>query len=121
MWAGDERAATRLRAAWQSCTLAVCPIVYTELFAHRGASHATMEAFFSDLRIEMVDVTRAMWQLAGERYARMAEQRRESKGGSPRRVAAEFVIGAHAALLGGAILTADATMYERDFPELTLM
>ncbi len=121
MWIGDERAANRLRAAWRSFTLIVCPIVYTELFAHRGATQPSMEAFFAELRIEMVDVTRPMWQLAGERYARMAERRRHSQGDAPRRVAADFVIGAHAALLGGAILTADTAMYERNFPELTLM
>jgi predicted nucleic acid-binding protein len=110
-----------LRAAWLSCTLAVCPIVYMELFAHRGASQASIEAFFSDLRIEMVNVTAAMWSLAGERYALMAERRRQTGGDLPRRVAADFVIGAHAVLLGNALLTSDTPMYERNFSELTLL
>ncbi len=121
MWDGDSTAINRLRAAWREHTLVVCPIVYTELLAHPGTSTRFILDFLSDLRIEMVDITRAMWQLAGERYARMAERRRQSRGDSPRRVAADFVIGAHATLLGGSILTADTAMYERNFPELTLL
>jgi predicted nucleic acid-binding protein len=110
-----------LRAAWLSCTLAVCPIVYTELFAHRGADRVRIEAFLSELRIEMVNVTSAMWSLAGERYARMAERRRQTRGDLPRRVAADFVIGAHAVLLSNALLTSDTSIYERNFSELTLL
>ncbi len=46
--------------------------------------------------------------------------RRKVLGEDPRRVAADFIIGAHAATVASALITLDTGFYARNFPELEL-
>ena len=46
--------------------------------------------------------------------------RRKVTGEGPRRIAADFLIGAHAATVASALITMDAGFYARNFPELEL-
>ncbi|WP_457636631.1 type II toxin-antitoxin system VapC family toxin [Oceanithermus sp.] len=98
--------------------------VYAELLAvpHAEVIRAFIEAYrirpvFSPLEEAVV------WELAAERFARYAEQRRRSGGGLPRRILADFLIAAQMLNLTGtgyapAIASLDASFYRRYFPEL---
>lgn len=61
-----------------------------------------------------------MWRLAGEAYAAYAERRRRSHGGHPRRLLADFLIGAHAQGVGS-LLTRDLGIYRASFPHLAVI
>ena len=65
----------------------------------------------------------SVWGLAAERFARYAENRRRSGGGRPRRILADFLIGAQAltqpwAGFTPAIATLDGRFFQNCFPEL---
>jgi predicted nucleic acid-binding protein len=62
-----------------------------------------------------------VWLEAGRRYAGYAKRRRQSGQEQPRRLLADFVIGAHALLTADRLITLDRGRYERDFPELKLV
>ncbi len=64
-----------------------------------------------------------VWELAAERFARYADNRRKSHKEGPRRILADFLIGAQA-LVGSSseadpvLATFDARFFRRYFPEL---
>jgi len=65
----------------------------------------------------------AVWELAAQRYARYVANRRRSRGGRPRRILADFLIGAQALAQPGtgyvpALATLDAGFFKKYFPEL---
>jgi predicted nucleic acid-binding protein len=62
-----------------------------------------------------------VWRLAGRRFAKHAARRRAARVGQPRRLVADFVIGAHALLHADQLLTLDVRLYKQDFPELKIV
>jgi predicted nucleic acid-binding protein len=68
--------------------------------------------------IEVVPLEEEAAFLAGARFASYRKERRQSE---PRRVLADFLIGAHAHMLGVPLLTRDAALYRRYFPDLALI
>jgi hypothetical protein len=69
-----------------------------------------------DLKLE-----ERLWTEAGLRFARYAARRRKSFGAAPRRLLADFLIGAHALVQAERLLTLDARVYQQDFPEIRLL
>ena len=69
-----------------------------------------------DLKIE-----ERVWAIAGLRYARYAARRRKATGEGPRRILADFLIGAHALVQADRLLTLDPGRYKLDFPEIELL
>jgi predicted nucleic acid-binding protein len=69
-----------------------------------------------DLKIE-----ERVWTIAGLCYARYAARRRKATGEGPRRILADFLIGAHALVQADRLLTLDPKRYSQDFPELKLL
>jgi predicted nucleic acid-binding protein len=57
---------------------------------------------------------------AGRRFARYAVHRRKSGPGKPKRLLADFLIGAHASLQADRLMSLDPTRYKQYFPELKL-
>lgn len=119
----DARAAERaLSQASHRGSLFICPIVYSELYAHPGWGHAEIEDFLTRAQIDVRwSIGRQAWHLAGEAFAAYAQRRRRAGGGQPRRLLADFVIGAHAAVENAALLTSDAGFYRRAFSELRII
>lgn len=101
--------------------LVICPIVYVELRAISGAAVSLIDAFLERTSI-IVDwnFDKEIWHLAAERYQKYALRKRKQKMGEPKRLIADFIVGAHALLRADVLLTLDPRPYRRDFAELSL-
>ncbi len=62
-----------------------------------------------------------IWQRAATAFADYAERRRKSSGGKPKRLLADFVIGAYAVLSADCLMTLEAGRYRSDFPSLRIV
>ena len=103
--------------------LILCPVVYAELMAMPGMSEEELDGFVeaNDLTVEWV-VGPEVWRAAGQAYAAYATRRRKQKGDKgPRRILADFVIGAHALLTAGKLLTLDPKLYQANFAGLDVI
>ena len=101
--------------------LVVCPIVYVELRAVPGAPVSLIDAFLERTSI-IVDwnFDKEIWHLAAERYQKYVVRKRKQKMGEPKRLIADFIVGAHALLRADVLLTLDPRPYRRDFAELSV-
>ncbi len=102
--------------------LLISPFVFAELLAYPGATEAYVRGFLEatgvvvDLKME-----ERVWTEAGLRFARYAARRRRSSGIDPRRLLADFLIGAHALVQADRLMTLDPRRYSQDFPEVRLL
>lgn len=104
-------------------TLIISPVVYAELLAGPRGDEAFLEAFFRDtgIRVEW-QMKREVWKWAGQAYGSYAQRRRQQRGDvGPRRILADFLIGAHAHAYEARLLTFDAKVYRQAFEGLTLV
>lgn len=123
--AGEPAAARRARQALERAHarggLVIAPVVYAELLAYPGRRAAEVDAILQATGITVDwDLSPLIWRRAGEAFAAYAERRRKETGTGPRRILADFLIGAHAAQVG-ALLTRDLGHYRTSFPELQLL
>jgi predicted nucleic acid-binding protein len=117
-----EKAAVKLGEAKKDGVLLISPFVFAELLAYPGASEAYVHGFIVATGV-VVDfkIDEQVWTMAGLRFARYAARRRKSTGEGPRRLLADFLIGAHALVQAERLLTLDPRRYSQDFPELRLL
>ncbi|MGA3188838.1 MAG: PIN domain-containing protein [Bryobacteraceae bacterium] len=112
----------KLADAHRAGGLIIAAPVYAELLAYRGMTEDHLDEFlsttgiFADFHLE-----EEVWRVAGSRFAKHAARRRAARAGHPRRLVADFVIGAHALLRADRLLTLDTNLYKQDFPELKLI
>jgi len=125
LWSKEPLAAsiaTRLGAAKDDGALLIAPVVYAELLAYPGATESFLEKFLSDTGVTAeFDLQEAVWKEAGRRFARYASRRRRSGHGNPKRLLADFLIGAHALVQADRFMTLDLARYRQDFPELKII
>jgi predicted nucleic acid-binding protein len=95
--------------------LIINPFIYAEL-SPNYESIETLDARIADLKLMLLELPRAALFLAGHAF-RMYRRAGGGKGG----VLPDFFIGAHAAVLGCAILTRDAARYRAYFPTVELL
>jgi predicted nucleic acid-binding protein len=100
----------------------ISPIVFAELHAYPGMTETFLNQFLNETRIEVsFHLDESVWIDAGQRFARYASRRRrDPKGQDPRRLLADFVVGAHALIHADRLLTFDIGVFKRNFPELRL-
>jgi predicted nucleic acid-binding protein len=122
---GEDEAIAMTQSALEKArakgALAACPAVYAELVA--GRTPEIVDTFFLRKGIE-VDwgIGKEIWREAGVWYAKYARTRiRQPDVSAPRRILADFLIGAHALEMAGALLTADAGIFSTYFPELEII
>jgi len=101
--------------------LVISPAVYAELVA--GRDETFVERFLSEKAIDVDwEQSREVWGTAGACYGKYARDRRKQKGDpGPRRILADFLIGAHAIHRAEALLTSDSRIYGTYFPELKVV
>ena len=125
LFSGDEKtsgsAQEALEESYAAGPLVVSPAVYAELVAGRDVGF--VEGFLSEKGIEVDWVLgKEVWEMAGVRYGRYARaRRRQRKDSGPRRILADFLIGAYALLRADALLTSDTRIYGTYFPELEVL
>lgn len=129
-----------LRHAYREGRVVVTPIVYAELTADgHFDTPSELDRFFEDLSVQLVEPSRAALFAAGEQFRRYTERRPDglqcSSCGAkqtthceecgtdlaPRQhIAADFLIGGHAAVDGDVLISFDDAFYETYFPSLTV-
>jgi hypothetical protein len=111
-----------LDTALRRGSLVLSAPVFAELIAAPGRTEAFLNKFCSDTGI-FVDfaLEEEIWRLAGRAFQAYASRRRKQRDPGPRRILADFLIGAHASHRGYQLLTLDAHIYRSAFSSLTII
>ena len=114
-------AQSALDAALERGMLVISAPVFAELMAAPGRTEGFLDSFFraTGIRIDWA-LDEDMWRSAGHAFQRYAGRRRK-QGAGPRRILADFLIGAHALEGGHRLLTLDDHLYRAAFPALTVV
>ena len=126
LWDRDETlsfaAQSALDAALGRGTLVIAAVVFAELMAAPGRSESFLDSFFRETGIN-IDWTldESVWRAAGRAFQTYAARRRKQRDPGPRRILADFLIGAHAIEGGHPLLTLDDRLYRTSFPNLTVV
>lgn len=105
----------QLRAQSQVHELAINPVIYAELSLN-FASVAALDSAVDGMGLQLKDLPRPALFLAGKAFVKYRRT-----GGTKGNVLADFFVGAHAAVMGCAILTRDARRYKNYFPRVPLV
>jgi predicted nucleic acid-binding protein len=101
--------------------MAMCGVVYAELIGAPGRSEAFVDRFCEEAGIAVEwKLKEKIWRKAGVAFQEYARRRKKQSGAEPRRLLADFLIGAHALENGYKLLTLDGGMYRKAFPSLRL-
>jgi predicted nucleic acid-binding protein len=117
----NRAAQSALDSALDRGRLVVPAPVFAELMAFPTRTEVFLDSFFRETGIE-VDwrLEERVWRLAGRAFQSYVARRRAG-GSSPRRILADFLIGAYAAQKGHRLLTLDDGLYRAAFPELKIV
>ena len=118
----SSAAQSALDAALGQGTLMVSAPVFAELMACPGRDEGFLNSFFQDTGI-LIDwnLDEAVWRAAGRGFHAYAARRRRQRDSGPRRILADFLIGAHALERGSQLLTLDDRVYRAAFPGLRVV
>lgn len=120
--AGAEEARDALQAAQESGKLVISAPVFAELLAGPGFERGRVERLLAKAGIDIDwEIGEGVWRLAGRAFEDYAGRKRRSGAAGPRRLLTDFVIGAHALLSAGRIITRDLGLYRAAFPQLHLI
>lgn len=125
LWSTDAAlslAAERaLEAAFRRGNLVVAAPVFAELLAAPGRTESFVNRFLDETAIAIDwDLDERVWRSAGRAFQAYAERRRKQRGPEPRRILADFMIGAHAEIRAYRLLTLDEHLYRIAFPKLAI-
>ncbi len=108
-------------AASKGGRLVISGAVYAELLALPMWTKSDLDAFVAGTRLGIDwNLSTNAWTEAGMAFAKYARRRTSQKLGPPRRLLADFIIGAHALSIG-ALITADTAFYRTNFPTLSVV
>jgi predicted nucleic acid-binding protein len=125
LWEADHALTSAAKSALKSArsfgNLIVAAPVYAELLAGAGRTEEFLDSFFAETRIEIDwNIRESIWREAGLAFQSYAARRRKQRGCEPRRIQADFLIGAHALENGHRLLTLDERLYAVAFPRLAI-
>lgn len=101
--------------------MAICGVVYAELIGAPGRTEAFVDRFCEEAGIAVEwELKERVWRRAGVAFQEYAARRKKQIGAAPRRLLADFLIGAHALENGYKLLTLDEGLYKVAFPRLKL-
>ena len=102
--------------------LVICPVVYAELLAGPGATVPILQGLLMVSGVALdLNLPVEVWERAGQAYGSYARRRQGSGGGLPRRLLADFVVGAHAEQTCTTLVTLDPQHYRLGFPGLNIV
>jgi predicted nucleic acid-binding protein len=103
-------------------SLLIAPAVFAELMAAPGRSESFLDSFCRETGITIDWVLdKSVWRAAGRAFQTYTARRRKQHDPGPRRILADFLIGAHALEGGHSLLTLDDHVYRIAFPNLTVV
>jgi predicted nucleic acid-binding protein len=103
-------------------SLVVAAPVFAELLASPEKDEDFMDGFFRQTGIFVDwDMKESIWRAAGGAYRTYAARRKRDRDPGPRRILADFLIGAHALENAYSLLTLDDRIYRPAFPRLTIV
>lgn len=118
----NSAAQSALDKALSRGTLVVPAPVYAELMAFGGRNESFLDSFFRETGITVYwELEQAVWRAAGLAFQGYAARRRRQRQPGPRRILADFLIGAFAAHYRYPLLTLDEGLYRAAFPELSVI
>jgi predicted nucleic acid-binding protein len=118
----SSAAQSALDTALERGGLVVAAPVFAELMAAPGRGETFLTSFFRDTGIAIEwNLQEAVWRAAGRSFQKYAVRRRGKRDTGPRRILADFLIGAHASERGYRLLTLDDRLYRAAFPDLALV
>lgn len=126
LWDRDDAlnstAQNALDNAFAKGRLVISGAVVAELMAFPRRTETFIDEFLDDTGIA-VDwiIDESIWRSAGRAFQSYVKRRRKQKANGPRRILAEFVIGAHAFEKGYTLLTLDNDIYKAAFPKLRVV
>jgi predicted nucleic acid-binding protein len=124
-WTADplnQAAARLLKTARKRGPLIVVAPVFAELMGDPQRTEAELDRFLGEAGIAVEWAFEdALWRDAGRAYQSYIQRRRSSSSSFPRRILADFLIGAHASRRGYALLTLDKRLYAAAFPKLHII
>jgi len=126
LWNRDDAlnlvARSALDAARARGTLIVPAPVYAELMAFAARDESFLDTFLRETGIAVEwHLEERVWRVAGQAFQSYAGRRRRQREPGPRRILADFLIGAYAAIHNYALLTLDAGIYRAAFPGLRIL
>lgn len=125
-WKTDDTlnslALSALDESHKRSNLVVTGPVFAELLAYPTRDEEFLGRFFRDTNITIDwDFNEAIWRIAGRAFQSYAARRRKHIDSGPRRILADFLIGAHALHHGFGLLTFDDRLYRAAFPRLRIV
>jgi predicted nucleic acid-binding protein len=125
LWDADDslnlEAQNGLDAALKRGSLLVPAPVYAELMASPGRTEGFLDTFFRETGITVEwAIEERIWRSAGRAFQKYAARRRKQREPGPRRILADFLIGACASRAGYQLLTLDDGIYRAAFPEIRI-
>jgi len=124
-WESDplnREAARMLAHARRNGGMVVSAPAYAELAGDPNRNETALLQFFAETGILIEwNFEEEIWREAGRAYRGYVRRRRSSSNAAPRRILADFLIGAHAFIRGYALLTLDRRLYAAAFPKLKII
>jgi predicted nucleic acid-binding protein len=126
LWNEDELLNQAARGALDTAhgkgNLVISAVVHAELLAAPGRNVAFVDRFCerTGIAIEWT-FSEKVWRTAGLAFQDYAIRRKRQKETQPRRILADFLIGAHAQVNDYNLLTLDAGIYRAAFPKLSII
>ena len=125
LWSRDITTNTSAQSALERASsngrLIIPAMVFAELLACPGRDRTFLEKFCADTGIAVDwEITREFWIAAGHAFQTYANRRKAQRSGGPRRILADFLIGAYAVKKADQLLTLDEGIYRAAFPALHL-
>lgn len=126
LWDKEDRLNLPVRAALDAAlgrgSLVIAAPVYAELLGFPSRSEDFLDYFFKESGILVDwDLDEPIWRAAARAFQGYATRRRKHRDPGPRRILADFLIGAHAMRNGFPLLTLDDRIYRAAFPRLTVV
>ena len=117
----NEEAEIALDRALSAGPLVMSAPVYSELLGYPARNEEMLDTFCRESGI-IVDwqIDQRIWRAAGSAFQSYVQRRRRSHSEFPRRILADFLIGAHASVNGFTLLTLDQHIFKSAFPDLKI-